>query len=325
MIPGFHNRRRFADLSEQEILALAIFSEEEDGRIYATYAEKLRAQYPQSAQVFQAMAEEEDGHRRRLIELHQQKFGETIPVIRREHVAGFFARRPYWLVSHLGLDRVRREVEAMEDEARNFYLRAAQRTSDAGIRKLLGDLAAAEAGHITTAGNLEQQHLGTQARSEEDAAAHRQFLLTYVQPGLAGLMDGSVSTLAPIFAAAFATQNTWETFLVGLAASIGAGISMGLTEALSDDGALTGRGSPLARGLSCGIMTTIGGLGHALPYLIPDFWTATTIAILVVIVELWAIAWIRWKYMETPFLRAAYQIVLGGALVFAAGILIGSA
>jgi rubrerythrin len=325
MIPGFNNRRKFADLSEQEILALAISSEEEDGRIYATYAEKLRADYPQSAQVFAGMAEEEDGHRCRLIELHRENFGETIPVIRREHVAGFFARRPYWLVSQLGLDRVRREVEAMEDEARNFYLRAAQRTSDAGIRKLLGDLAAAEAGHIATAGTLEQQHLGGPARSEEDAAAHRQFLLTYVQPGLAGLMDGSVSTLAPIFAAAFATQNTWETFLVGLAASIGAGISMGLTEALSDDGALTGRGSPLARGLSCGIMTTVGGLGHALPYLIPDFWTATTIAILVVIVELWAIAWIRWKYMETPFLRAAYQIVLGGALVFAAGILIGSA
>jgi rubrerythrin len=325
MIPGFHNRKKFAELTEQEVLALAISSEEEDGRIYATYAEKLRPQYPQSAQVFYAMAEEEDGHRRLLIELHQEKFGETIPVIRREHVAGFFARRPYWLVSQLGLDRVRREVEAMEDEARNFYLRAAQRTWDASIRKLLGDLAAAEAGHITTAGNLEQQHLGGRARSEEDAAAHRQFLLTYVQPGLAGLMDGSVSTLAPIFAAAFATQSTWETFLVGLAASIGAGISMGLTEALSDDGALTGRGSPVARGLSCGIMTTVGGLGHALPYLIPDFWTATTIAILVVIVELWAIAWIRWKYMETPFLRAAYQIVLGGALVFAAGILIGSA
>ena len=325
MIPGFHNRKRFADLSEQEILALAISSEEEDGRIYATYAEKLRPNYPQSAQVFAGMAAEEDGHRQRLIDMHRQRFGDTIPVIRREHVAGFFARRPYWLVNQLGLDRVRKEVEAMEAEARNFYLRAAQRTSDAGIRKLLGDLAAAEAGHITTAGRLEQQHLTGPARSEEDAAAHRQFLLTYVQPGLAGLMDGSVSTLAPIFAAAFATQNTWETFLVGLAASIGAGISMGLTEALSDDGALTGRGSPVARGLSCGVMTTVGGLGHALPYLIPDFWTATTLAVLVVVVELWAIAWIRWRYMETPFLRAASQIVLGGALVFAAGILIGSA
>jgi len=325
MIPGFHNRKRFSDLSEQEILALAISSEEEDGRIYATYAEKLRPNFPQSARIFDGMAEEEDGHRRRLFDMHRQKFGETIPVLRREHVAGFFARRPYWLVSNLGLDRVRREVAAMEGEARNFYLRAAQRTSDAGIRQLLGDLAAAEAGHIATAEKLEERLLGGPARGKEDAAAHRQFLLTYVQPGLAGLMDGSVSTLAPIFAAAFATQSTWETFLVGLAASIGAGISMGLTEALSDDGALTGRGSPLARGLSCGIMTTVGGLGHALPYLIPDFWTATTIAVLVVFLELWAIAWIRWRYMETPFLRAALQIVLGGALVFAAGILIGNA
>ncbi len=325
MIPGFHNRKRFSDLSEQEILALAISSEEEDGRIYATYAEKLRPNFPQSARIFDGMAEEEDGHRRRLFDMHREKFGETIPVLRREHVAGFFARRPYWLMSNLGLDRVRREVAAMEGEARNFYLRAAQRTSDAGIRQLLGDLAAAEAGHIATAEKLEERLLGGPARGEEDAAAHRQFLLTYVQPGLAGLMDGSVSSLAPIFAAAFATQSTWETFLVGLAASIGAGISMGLTEALSDDGALTGRGSPLARGLSCGIMTTVGGLGHALPYLIPDFWTATTIAVLVVFLELWAIAWIRWRYMETPFLRAALQIVLGGALVFAAGILIGNA
>jgi rubrerythrin len=325
MIPGFHNRKRFADLTDQEILALAISSEEEDGRIYATYADRLRADYPQSAHVFEGMAEEEDGHRRRLIDMYRQRFGETIPVIRREHVAGFFARRPYWLVTQLGLDRVRREVEAMEDEARNFYLRAAQRTSDAETRKLLGDLAAAEAGHMETAERLEQKFLGGAARSEEDTAAHRKFLLTYVQPGLAGLMDGSVSTLAPIFAAAFATQNTWETFLVGLAASIGAGISMGLTEALSDDGALTGRGSPLARGLSCGLMTTLGGLGHALPYLIPDFWTATFIAIVVVLMELWAIAWIRWKFMETPFWRAAIQIVLGGALVFAAGILIGNA
>jgi len=323
MIPGFHQRKPFAELSEQEILALAISAEEEDGRIYATYAEKLRGEYPDSAQVFQGMAAEEDAHRRRLIELHRARFGETIPMIRREHVAGFFARRPYWLVSRLGLDRVRREVEAMEAEARNFYLRAAQRTTDAGTRKLLGDLAAAEAGHVATAERLERRHLGGEARGAEDAAARRQLLLTYVQPGLAGLMDGSVSTLAPIFAAAFATQNTWETFLVGLAASIGAGISMGLTEALSDDGTLTGRGSPWARGLSCGLMTTIGGLGHALPYLIPDFWTATAVAVVVVVAELWAIAWIRWRFMETPFWRATFQIVFGGALVFAAGVLIG--
>ena len=325
MIPGFHNRKAFSELSDQEILALAISSEEEDGRIYATYAEKLRPDYPQSAQVFDGMAAEEDSHRRRLIDIYRRRFGETIPVIRRDHVAGFFTRRPYWLVSRLGLDRVRKEVEAMEAEACNFYARAAQRTADADTRKLLGDLAAAEAGHVRTAETLQERYLGEEARGAEDVVAHRQFLLTYVQPGLAGLMDGSVSTLAPVFAAAFATQNTWSTFLVGLAAAIGAGISMGFTEALSDDGALTGRGSPVVRGLTCGVMTTLGGLGHALPYLIPHFWTATAIAIAIVIFELCAIAWIRWKYMDTPFFRAAFQIVLGGALVFAVGVLIGSA
>jgi rubrerythrin len=325
MIPGFHERKRFADLSEQEILALAISSEEEDSRIYATYAERLRPDYPQSAAMFAAMAAEEDTHRRRLIETYRRRFGEAIPVIRREHVSGFYHRRPYWLVSKLGLERVREEVGLMEEEARRFYVNAAQSSSDAETRKLLGDLAAAEAGHLATAERLEREFLGTKARSEEDAVAHRQFVLTYVQPGLAGLMDGSVSTLAPVFAAAFATHDPWQTFLVGLAASIGAGISMGFTEALSDDGALTGRGSPVKRGLSCGVMTTLGGLGHALPYLIPQFWTATAIAIVVVIFELIAIAWIRWRYMQSPFFSAALQIVLGGALVFAAGIIIGSA
>jgi rubrerythrin len=325
MIPGFQDRKRFADLSEREVLALAISSEEEDGRIYATYAERLRTHYPQSAAVFQAMAAEEDDHRRRLIDRYRGRFGETIPVIRREHVAGFYRRRPYWLVEHLGLERVREEVALMEEESRSFYLQAALRTSDAGTRKLLGDLAAAESGHLAAADRLEREHLGGTKRSEEDAAAHRQFLLTYVQPGLAGLMDGSVSTLAPVFAAAFATHDPWQTFLVGIAASVGAGISMGFTEALSDDGTLTGRGSPVKRGLASGVMTAIGGLGHALPYLIPQFWTATAIAFAVVLIELWAIAWIRWRYMETPFFRASFQIVLGGALVFAAGVLIGSA
>jgi rubrerythrin len=325
MIPGFHDRKPFADLTEREILALAISSEEEDSRIYATYADRLRADYPASAAMFEAMAKEEDEHRGRLIEDYRRRFGETIPVIRREHVAGFYRRRPYWLVSNLGIERVREEVGLMEEEARSFYLRAAQRTGDAETRKLLGDLAAAESGHLATADRLEREFLGKEARAEEDAVAHRQFVLTYVQPGLAGLMDGSVSTLAPVFAAAFATQDTLQTFLVGLAASIGAGISMGFTEALSDDGALTGRGSPVKRGFASGVMTALGGLGHALPYLIPVFWTATAFAIAVVIIELWAIAWIRWRYMETPFWRASFQIVLGGALVFAAGILIGSA
>lgn len=324
MIPGVTSRRRFSDLSEQEILALAISSEEDDARIYRSYAEMLRADFPDSARVFDGMAAEEDGHRQRLIELHRTRFGEVIPLIRREHVAGFYARRPVWLIENLGLERIREEAAAMERDAETFYLKAAARTTDAATRKLLGDLAAAEAGHETRAGELEAEHLDDDARTSEDKTAKRQFLLTWVQPGLAGLMDGSVSTLAPIFATAFATQDTWTTFLVGLAASVGAGISMGFTEAASDDGELSGRGSPVKRGIASGVMTTIGGLGHALPYLIPDFWTATIIAIIVVFVELWAIAWIQNRFMETPFFRAAFQVVLGGALVFSAGVLIGS-
>ena len=318
------SRKRFSDLSEQEILALAISSEEDDARIYRGYAESLRAGYPDSAKVFEGMAAEEDTHRKRLIDLHTKRFGDVIPLIRREHVAGYYNRRPVWLVENLGLGRIRAEAEAMEREAEAFYLKAAARTSDAPTRKLLGDLAAAEAGHQNTAEALEQKHLGGDARDREEDAAKRQFILTWVQPGLAGLMDGSVSTLAPIFATAFATQDTWTTFLVGLAASVGAGISMGFTEAASDDGQLSGRGSPVKRGIASGVMTTVGGLGHALPYLITDFRTATVIAIIVVFVELWAIAWIQNKFMETPFFRAAFQVVLGGALVFAAGVLIGS-
>ena len=324
MIPGLTNRRRFRDLSEQEILALAISSEEDDGRIYRSYAERLRADFPASAAVFEDMAAEEDQHRQRLIELHRARFGEVIPLIRREHVSGYYARRPIWLIENLSLDRIREEAAGMERDAERFYLAAAAQTSDAATRKLLGGLAAAEAAHTTRAGELEERHLDGDARSEEESAAHRQFVLTWVQPGLAGLMDGSVLTLAPIFATAFATHDTWTTFLVGLAASIGAGISMGFTEAASDDGQISGRGSPIKRGIAAGVMTTIGGLGHALPYLIPDFWTATFIAFAVVFIVLWAIAWIQNKYMETPFLRAAFQVVVGGALVFAAGALIGS-
>lgn len=318
------NRKRFRDLSEQEVLALAISSEEDDARIYRDYAERLRAEYPDSAAIFDGMAEEENEHRRRLIALHRERFGEVIPLIRREHVSGYYARRPVWLIENLSLERIRAEAAAMEHDAEKFYLAAAARTSDAATRQLLGDLAAAEAGHQGNAHSLAERHLSAESRSDEDSRAHRQFLLTWVQPGLAGLMDGSVSTLAPIFATAFATQDTWTTFLVGLAASVGAGISMGFTEAVSDDGELSGRGSPVKRGLASGVMTTVGGLGHALPYLITDFWTATVVAIIVVFVELWAIAWIQNKFMETPFFRAAFQVVLGGALVFAAGVLIGS-
>ena len=317
-------RRRFSDLSEQEVLALAISSEEDDARIYRSYGARLRAEFPDTAKVFDGMAAEEDGHRQRLIALHQRRFGDVIPLIRREHVAGYYARRPVWLVENLGIEQIRAEAEAMERGAEHFYLAAAKRTQDADTRKLLGDLAAAEAGHQDTAGKLQREHLDDESRASEDRAAHRQFVLTWVQPGLAGLMDGSVSTLAPIFATAFATQDTWTTFLVGMAASVGAGISMGFTEAASDDGELSGRGSPTKRGLAAGVMTTVGGLGHALPYLIPDFWTATFIAFAVVFVELWAIVWIQNRYMETPFLRATFQVVLGGALVFAAGALIGS-
>ena len=324
MIPQLTHRRRFSDLSEQEILALAISSEEDDARIYRSYAEMLRADYPDTAAIFDGMAEEENGHRQRLIELHQKRFGDVIPLVRREHVAGFYARRPIWLVENLGIERIRDEAEAMERDAESFYLKAAQRISDAATRKLLGDLAAAEGAHQIRAETLKQEHLDDDARTAEDRTAKRQFVLTWVQPGLAGLMDGSVSTLAPIFATAFATQDTWTTFLVGLAASVGAGISMGFTEAASDDGELSGRGSPLKRGMASGVMTTVGGLGHALPYLVPDFWTATTIAFVAVFIELWAIAWIQNRYMETPFFRAAFQVVLGGALVFAAGVLIGS-
>ena len=323
MIPGLATRRRFKDLSEQEILALAISSEEDDARIYRLYAERLRDDFPDSAKVFDAMAEEEDSHRAWLISLHKKRFGEVIPLIRREHVSGYYARKPVWLVENLGLDRMRAEARAMEQDAEAFYRAAAARTTDADTRDLLGRLAAAEAGHDKKAGRLTEEHLDEDTRAAEDASAHRRFILTWVQPGLAGLMDGSVSTLAPIFATAFATQDTWTTFQVGLAASVGAGISMGFTEAASDDGQLSGRGSPIKRGFASGIMTMVGGLGHALPYLIADFWTATVTAIIVVFVELWAIAWIQNKYMETPFVRAAFQVVFGGALVFAAGALIG--
>jgi rubrerythrin len=318
------HRLRFSELSEQEILALAISSEEDDARIYRGYAEQLRAEYPQSAAIFEDMAVEEDEHRQRLIDLHKTRFGNLIPLIRREHVTGFYDRKPVWLADGLGLERIRGEAARMENDAHRFYVEAAKITTDADTRKLLGDLAAAEAGHVRKAEGLEATHLDDDSRDDEDAVAKRQFLLTWIQPGLAGLMDGSVSTLAPIFAAAFATGDTWQTFLVGLAASVGAGISMGFTEAASDDGKLSGRGSPWKRGVSSGVMTTIGGLGHALPYLITDFWTATIIAGIVVFVELWAIAWIQNRFMQTPFFRATLQVVIGGALVLAAGILIGS-
>jgi rubrerythrin len=318
------HRRTFTSLNEREILSLAVAAEEEDGRIYATYAEKLRPHYPATAAIFDGMAAEEDTHRRRLLDRYVEKFGSQLVPIRREHVTGFLARRPLWLGEIVDLDMVRQQSFEMERQAYLFYLEAAKQTTDATTRKLLGDLAMEEKAHEHAAGELEEAHLAEGSADAEATEAIRQVLLTYVQPGLAGLMDGSVSTLAPVFAAAFATGDTSQTFLVGLAAAVGAGISMGFAEALSDDGSLTGRGAPLLRGTVCGAMTAIGGLGHTLPYLIPHFWTATAVSIFVVALELAAISWIRTRYMDTPFLQAAFQVVVGGVLVFIAGILIGS-
>ena len=320
--------KSFSELTPREILALAISSEEEDARIYMAFAEDLRERYPASAKVFEEMAEEEVAHRHMLLEIYEKRFGKNLPPICREDVKGFLKRRPIWLTQNLPLDTIRREAENMEFQAARFYERAAEQSTDVEVRKLLADLAEVEKGHGTHAHTLEKALLTEQAREEEDQTRHRMFVLQYVQPGLAGLMDGSVSTLAPLFAAAFATQNNWETFLVGMAASIGSGVSMGFTEALSDDGSLTGRGSPWIRGTICGIMTTLGGVGHTLPYLVPNswpnaFWTATGIAALIVFIELWVIAWVRAKYMDTPFLQAVFQIVVGGVIVLAAGILIG--
>jgi rubrerythrin len=317
--------KRFSDLNEQEILALAISSEEEDSRIYRGFAEGLREPFPASAKVFDEMADEEARHRNMLFDLYRSKFGEYLPLIRRHDVKGFVQHKPLWLVRPLGLDEVRKYAEAMEFEAERFYRKAAESTRDLSVRKLLDELAEIEAEHENLAHKLGEQILTKSARAKEDETARRMFLLQYVQPGLAGLMDGSVSTLAPLFAAAFATHNTWETFVVGMAAAVGAGISMGFAEAASDDGSLTGRGAPWLRGTVCGVMTAIGGVGHTLPYLIPTFALATFLAVIVVAVELIAISYIRYRYMDTPFLSAAFQVVVGGVLVFLAGILIGSA
>src|SRR5215469_14616080 len=321
--------KNFADLTEREVLAVAIASEEEDSRIYMTFAEDLRERYPDSAKIFEEMAEEERGHRHRLLEMYQQRFGPHLPPIRREDVKGFLRRRPIWLTKNLSLDTIRKEVETMEMQAQRFYAKASETAGDVGVRRLLGDLAEEEKRHEKLATRLTGEILKPDVREAEDKTRRRMFVLQYVQPGLAGLMDGSVSTLAPLFAAAFATHQKWQTFVVGLAASIGAGISMAFAEALSDDGSLTGRGSPWLRGSVTGVMTTLGGLGHTLPYLVPDswanaFWIATSIAGGVVFFELWAIAFIRSHYMDTPFLQAVFQVVLGGVIVLGVGILIGA-
>lgn len=321
--------KALSELTEREVVALAIANEEEDSRIYQSFADRLRPDFPASAGLFDAMAEEERGHRQSLYDLYRSRFGEHLPPIRREDVRGFLKRRAVWWSPNLDVPKMRREAELMELQAANFYDQAAAQATDLGVREMFVRLAEVERGHGKKAGELQDQ-LTPDAEAEETEAQRRLFVLQYVQPGLAGLIDGSVSTLAPLFAAAFATQNNWETFLVGMAASVGAGISMGLTEALSDDGIITGRGSPWLRGLVCGAMTAVGGIGHTLPYLVPDSWpnaflVATLIAALVVAVELVAISWIRTRYMDTPFLRAAFQVIVGGVLVLLAGIFIGSA
>lgn len=316
--------KSFSDLTEQEIIALAISNEEDDARAYAGFANALLNDYPASAKVFIEMAEEEHQHRKWLTDLYKKKFGDFIPLIRRSDVNGFVRHKPAWQINPLNIEEMRKRAEVIELENYRFYSSAAENSRDPQIKKLLLQLAAAEKGHESIASKLGEKHVTEDVKQDEAETAKRLFLLQVIQPGLIGLMDGSVSTLAPLFAAAFATENTWETFLVGLAASVGAGISMGLAEGLSDDGKLTGRGHPLIRGLASGGMTAVGGLGHTLPYLIPDFWTATTIAIVVVFIELAAISWIRYKYMDTPFLKAAFQIAVGGFIVFLTGILIGN-
>lgn len=324
-MPGNTATLDFSSLNEQQLLALAISLEEDDARIYSQYAQALNADYPDTAALFRGMAAEENTHRHRLLDLYRKRFGDRIPLIRRQDVRGFIERKPLWLVQPIDLDKFRAQAELMEAESRMFYAKAARHATDTGIRQLLGDLAAAEAAHEQKAEALGNQFITPQAIRSERETQRRAFVLRFVQPGLAGLMDGSVSTLAPLFAAAFATHDTWATFLVGLAAALGAGISMAFAEAMSDDGSLTGRGSPWLRGGITGLMTALGGLGHTLPYLIPNFQLATTLAFLVVGVELIVIAWIRKRYMDSPFGLAVLQVVVGGLLVFATGILIGSA
>ena len=316
--------RNFTELSEREILALAISNEEENSRIYADFADGLAENYPSSAKVFAEMAGEENEHRRRLIDLFVSKFGEHIPLVRRHEIRGYIPQKPVWQMHPLRIDTVRERARDMERTAARFYRQSITRASDASIRKMLGDLAEVEDQHDQVAAHLQEEVLTPEARGNEDEDQRRRFILQVIQPGLVGLMDGSVSTLAPVFAAAFATHNPWNAFVVGLAASVGAGISMGFAEALADDGKLSGRGAPLLRGLVCGLMTTAGGIGHTLPFLIPYFYTAMVVAFVVVVFELLAISYIQWRYMETPPLSAAAKVMIGGALVLAAGILIGS-
>jgi rubrerythrin len=313
----------FRDLTEPQLLALAVSLEEEDGRIYDDFSAALRADFPDTASLFQRMSAEESQHRQRLIEAFKKRFGEHIPMLRRHDVKGFSPRRATWRFGPLQPEKARREAARMEMETRRFYEAAAQKTKDAEVRQVLEDLAKAEQQHEDIVAGSEAELVRSGKAQAERDTAQRHFVLRIVQPGLVGLMDGSVSTLAPVFAAAFATGSTAETFRVGLAASVGAGISMGFAEALADDGKLSGRGTPWVRGVVCGLMTMAGGIGHTLPFLLPHFQTATVAAVSVVVVELAIICWIRHRYMDTPVFSAAFQVGVGGALVFAAGVAIG--
>jgi erythrin-vacuolar iron transport family protein len=316
--------KAFSSLSDREVLALAVSLEEEDGRIYADLAARFRDAFPATAATIVRMQHEESAHRQRLIDAYRERFGDHIPQIHRGDVKGLVRQVPVWLMKTLSVAQARRRIGVMELQSRRFYEAAAARAGDAQVRKLFGDLALEEAGHSALADRLENEQVASGVRASEDESQRRMFVLQVVQPGLAGLMDGSVSTLAPLFAAAFATHSTKDALLVGLASSVGAGISMGFAEALSDDGTLSGRGHPLVRGSVCGLMTAVGGLGHTLPFILSDFHAAFTLAVAVVAVELVVISWIRHHYMDTPFLSAAFQVIVGGLLVFFAGMLIGS-
>jgi len=316
-------KKKFQDLNDNEILSLAIDSLEEDIKLYDEYSSHFLINYPVTSKMFKQMSILKNKNRKKLVELHKKKFGETLSITDQKEIANYFKRKPEWLVIKNSIEKVRNEIIQMETLSAEFYNSFAKKSQNIEIRNLLIDLALMSREQKDNAKLILLNAQKSRSAQEEVTKDKRQFILTWVQPGLAGLMDGSVSTLAPIFATAFATKDSHTTLLVGLAASIGAGISMGFTEAVHDDGVISGRGSPIKRGFASGIMTTIGGLGHALPYLISDFYVATVIAMFFVLVELWAIAWIQAKYMEIKFTKAVFQVVFGGSLVLAAGILIG--
>lgn len=325
------NRRSLQSLNPAELAALAINMEQEEARLYQEYARRFRRQGRMHlAAEMESLRQEEREHEQRLSDAFLAEFADQteVPLLRRGDVAGFGELPPLPKEEQFTPDVAVARIAFSEGIAERFYRHAAENSGRHDrLRALFAELAEVEAVHQSTEGRvLAAARLDDGEKPAElKHTDHERFVLQVVQPGLVGLMDGSVSTLAPLFAAAFATHKSWDAFLVGTAAAVGAGISMGFAEGMSDDGALTGRGHPWMRGSITGAMTLLGGIFHALPYLIPNFWTATTIAAIVVAIELFAIAYIRNRYMDTPFWRSIVQIVVGGGIVFAAGILIGSA